>query len=59
VTNERFLTVAYYRDIVLIQEMLSFTDAIAVMTLTSSSKMHHARQTTELLQRENQKFISP
>jgi len=37
-TNERFFTVAYYRDIVLMQKMLSFTGAITVLTLTSSSK---------------------
>jgi len=58
-----FFTVVYYYDIALIQEMLSFTDAIAIVTLTSSSKTvcatHHARQTTELLQRETTKFIGP
>jgi len=48
-TNERFFTVAYYRDIVLMREMLSFTCAIAVVTLTSSSKtvrqhIMHVRQ---------------
>jgi len=42
-TNERFFTVAYYCDIVLIlmQEMLLFTGAIADMMLTSSIKTVH------------------
>jgi len=37
-TNERFLLLhIIVNDIVLMQEMLSFTGAIAVMTLTSSN----------------------
>jgi len=59
----KIFAVAYYRDTVLMQEMLSFTGAIAVVTLTSSSKtsapVHHACQTAELLQRETTKFIGP
>jgi len=47
--NERYFAVAYYPDIVLMHEMLSFTGAIAVVTLTSSSKtarqhVMHVRQ---------------
>jgi len=51
---------AYYRDVVLMQEMLSFTCATAVM-LTSSSKTvcQHIVQTIELLQRETPQFIGP
>jgi len=37
-TNERFFTVAYYCDIVLMQEMLSSTRTIAILMLTISSK---------------------
>jgi len=36
--QRKSFTVAYYPDIVLMQEMLSFTGAIAVVTPTSSSK---------------------
>jgi len=48
-TNERFFTVACYRHIALMQEMLSFTGAIATVMLTSSSKavcqhIMHVRQ---------------
>jgi len=45
------------------QEILSFTGASAVVTLTSSSKIaltpYHARQTTELLLHETLTFIGP
>jgi len=37
-TSEKIFSVAYYRDIVLMQDMLSSTGAIDVVTLTSSSK---------------------
>jgi len=57
-------TVAYYRDIVLMQQMLSFTSAIAILTLTSSCKtvrqhIMHVRQSSYYIQCATQKFIHP
>ena len=60
--NHDTINGCYYRDSVLVQQMLPSIRSIAADAYVfqqDSAPAHHARQTVELLQRETTKFIAP